>query len=221
MAVENHQGSAVNQAYYDTVFDGLFYRAVDNARKFAERRHDFSQALVSVSFTLAAGGSVNLSSLLGDDAITYNIRAPKTLYNATSGNLIRVPLRTRDAIANRNQMRRLITGSAGYEVSGSLFGKTLSLEPALIEDVPMVVDGYKYFDDVPTDDDTHTDWFIQYAFDFLQWGCVVELNHLNQVFIPRQEGSLDAPTRARDLALESLIIDDVYAQEAYTDTDLL
>ncbi len=65
---------------------------------------------------------------------------------------------------------------------------------------------------IPVDD--LTDYFLLHGFAYMQWATVVELNHLIQRFVPRQEGSIGPPTKERDVQLALLINNDVYATES-------
>lgn len=51
---------------------------------------------------------------------------------------------------------------------------------------------------------TSTDWFLKHGFEYMQWATIVEVNHLLQTFVPRQEGSLSPPEKLRDRAFEAL-----------------
>lgn len=52
---------------------------------------------------------------------------------------------------------------------------------------------------------SNTDWLLEHGFEYMQWATICETNYLLKVFLPRTEGSLPAPTRERDDALESLL----------------
>jgi hypothetical protein len=55
-------------------------------------------------------------------------------------------------------------------------------------------------------EDTDTDFILEHGFDFMTWQTVIDVNHLLQKFIPRQEGTLAPPTKSRDEALGALIL---------------
>lgn len=59
-----------------------------------------------------------------------------------------------------------------------------------------------------------TDFFLQYGFEYMQWATIVEVNHLVQTFVPRQEGSLAPPEKLRDLAFANFMTWDSYMRES-------
>lgn len=71
-------------------------------------------------------------------------------------------------------------------------------------------------DEVPTSESLSliTDYFLTHGFAYMQWATIVELNHLIQRFVPRQEGSLSPPTKERDVQLQLLINNDCFASES-------
>lgn len=57
------------------------------------------------------------------------------------------------------------------------------------------------------------DWFLTHGFEYMQWATIVEVNHLLQTFVQRQEGSLSPPEQLRERAFEAMRQLDVYASE--------
>lgn len=60
-----------------------------------------------------------------------------------------------------------------------------------------------------------SDFFVQYGSAFLQWSCICELNYLFQKFVPRQEGVLAPPEKARDTAWQELLLWDSYMIDSH------
>ncbi len=50
-----------------------------------------------------------------------------------------------------------------------------------------------------------TDWMLQHGFDCLQWATIVEVNHLVQTFVQRQEGSLPPPVTSFESSFIALM----------------
>ena len=69
-------------------------------------------------------------------------------------------------------------------------------------------------------DDSDSDSFLKHGFDYMQWACIVELNRLLQVFVPRQEGNIPPPNNERDEALKELIEFDIFQSETGSTDDL-
>lgn len=50
-----------------------------------------------------------------------------------------------------------------------------------------------------------TDWLLDHGFDYMLWGTICRLNHYLEVYLPRSEGKLPPPDKARENALEALL----------------
>lgn len=86
------------------------------------------------------------------------------------------------------------------------------------DDAVVSMDGSFWMPDYVNDADT--DFIMEHGFDFLLWQSVIEVNHLLQKFIPRQEGALAPPTTSRDEALSSIILLDSYKYDGTLNSDL-
>lgn len=77
-------------------------------------------------------------------------------------------------------------------------------------DVPISVElsGTRWMNDYTTTADT--DMLVQRGPDFMMWQMIIELNHIVQIYVPRSEGSLPPPVKARDEAWSSLLVNDAY-----------
>lgn len=91
-------------------------------------------------------------------------------------------------------------------------GGQLWLDPMPTDTYDIKVDAYKWFSDYTSDSDT--DFFTDKGQDYMLHAVAVELNRLAQRWVPRQEGSLAPPTKERDLALATLIQQDVMMTES-------
>jgi len=54
------------------------------------------------------------------------------------------------------------------------------------------------------------DFLLTYGQSYMQWETIIEMNYLFTTFVPRQEGNLSAPEKARDQAWENLLTWDAY-----------
>jgi len=93
-------------------------------------------------------------------------------------------------------------------------GRLVTLDP-LAEATEIAIDGNVWMEDYV--DDSDTDWMLEHGFEFMMWQCIIELNHMLQKFVPRQEGALAPPVRSRDEALDKMIVNDSYTLDIYHD----
>tara|TARA_R110000772_G_scaffold266171_1_gene388303 strand:- start:25805 stop:26794 length:990 start_codon:yes stop_codon:yes gene_type:complete len=304
-AVENHPLlSQGDSADVKVVVDELIVRAANSARKWAEMRHDFQCASVTISGTIPAGGSLDL-----DDINGTSIKIIDSVYLASG---YPINLSTNKQYWNSRYEQEQI--QTDYRPEAYLFenklmlkGRELSLVFPSETDCDITIVGYEWLNDysntnevsvpatcaipgasamvrlaaatydpvptlvtipydirdfdpanayqviVPAGDyavsllapdiltfDSYTfpvsystaagfssgtvnylidatlvttDWFIGRGFEYMQWACIVEVNHMLQTFVPRQEGSLSPPERLRERAFEALKVLDMQAAE--------
>jgi hypothetical protein len=62
--------------------------------------------------------------------------------------------------------------------------------------------------------DSIADWLLVDGFEYMQWATICELNHLLEVYLPRQEGKLPPPDRQREESLEALMRWDTEMRDA-------
>lgn len=77
------------------------------------------------------------------------------------------------------------------------------------------MDVYTVADIDDLEDSTQTDTLITFGFDFMLWQAIIELNNIVQIYVPRAEGSLPPPYKARDEAWGSMLVNDAFAQTSY------
>ncbi len=298
-AVENHpllsQGDSMD---VQKSVDELIVRAANSARRWAEMRHDFQCASVTVDITIPAGGSVDLDDLNG-----VTMKIIENVY--LEGRPINL-MTNKDYWTSRYEQQEIQSSchqeSYYFENKLLLKGRKLSLSEPSTEDCNITVVGYEWMADyssvkviralttqppnenlkfttfgsenspfwpsvvdnvevlhnvyrsndpeyviipkgihaVTRDSDyevicnniaipftfesitfevavsdtlSNTDWFLQRGFEYMQWACIVEVNHLLQTFVNRQEGSLSPPERLRERAYEALKVLDMEAAE--------
>ena len=82
----------------------------------------------------------------------------------------------------------------------------------------VILEGNKWM--TPYTADTDSDFLLQNGFDFMMWQTVIEMNHLTQTFVPRQEGSLSPPERLRNESWAALVAHDDYRFEGGVALDI-
>lgn len=211
----------------------LLLVALNNARKKAERLHDFNAALVYAYLSIPAGSEVALSdaALVSNDA-TVSIRAVKQYYMYL--NSIARPVRSipksllsklqkqyeyrepyPDPLANRylsDNDEPFFSIGQPYVVTN---GTSISFHPAQTNALVIRMDAYKWFDDYTAD--SNTDWFTIHAADYLMWQGIVEANHLTESFAYRQDGNLPPPEKHAERCLQEIIFNDSMEHETARD----
>lgn len=201
--------------------------AANNAKKAVQNQFDWhtEKALCYTTTDANGAGSWDTMSLASDDS-SVNVKQPITFYVEAESNVL-VPLyhHTRkhgdtwarerlDAlryVADRRYLRDdefLIhqysisrTYAENYQIY--LLGNSFEMSPQPTTAKTIYCSAHLWFDDYT--DDADTDWFLDKGQEYMQWACVVELNHIFQTYVPRSEGSLSPPTKARDEALSKLV----------------
>lgn len=211
--------------------DAAILRAANNARTWAERRHDFAENWLTAQASLVPGENVSLDSDFVDYSDGSTAVVMRTVENVLlSGDYGAEPLRVttrKDMAWEKMKAKRLhafdrYPGDEGDLIAerstAVIAGRKLWIEPQLDETTTVYVEGYKWMD--PYYDDDDTDFLIQRGFDFMMWACVVEVNHMVLKFVNRQEGTIQAPIRLRDEAWDGLILNDSHSVEGNIYHDL-
>lgn len=202
----------------------LVLKALNNAKKKAERLHDWNceEATVVGTATAGVGSWQNLPLLSGGDPI--KVKQPVTFFLSTEGNLL--PLfhhtKTLGAIRVKERIQRLMTdfdtrygrddeptyrlvtnfnNRAPYQVY--VHGAQYQMYPVPTEDKTIVIDVDRWLPDYTSDDDE--DFFTEHGADYLMYAAIVEINMLTQTFVPQTEGNLAPPEKARDEAYAGLV----------------
>lgn len=211
----------------------LLLMALNNARKAAERLHDWDCQRVTVASVATGGTGVWQNAVLYGTETAVRLKTPETFYLQQGDALLPIHHMSRLHGANKAReriSRRLMDGEERYARSldlnvihnyagnlrlpnvALLHGPNYTIEPIPESPANVVVDGYRWLDDY-TDDTDFEDFFTQDGHDYLMWAGIVECNYLVQAFIPQTEGNLSPPEKARDRALEGLIEHDNFIQE--------
>jgi hypothetical protein len=213
-----NQGAPQTVANLEHQIDTAIVIAANNARRFAEMRHDFSAFDVTGRATVVDGAAISLDALLlGTE--TISMKSVRMVHTVVDNMLtpIKVVSRQTESIASfkRDQLSTaerysrtdVRDGESWSDPYAIIQGRSMVIQP--LGDYEIAIDGNRWAPDYIHDDDT--DFFLQRGFEFMQWQAIIEVNHMLLKFIPRQEGTLAAPTQARDIALENLIIMDSYS----------
>lgn len=227
--IENAVAAFLRQSYADFTQNGvnLLRLACNNARKFAERMHDWEFTRQEVQVTTSATGLGNLSSaVLASDGVTsVSVKQPESFYLNNNGTLVPLrhsnkklgALKARELISKRtlDTSERYLADDTPLFTSGAVFpnpyhvyiqGTKFQLEPRPTEAKLVNIDVFEWMDEYTADADT--DWFVQHGADYLMYAAIVEVNFFNNTFTGNQEGNQDPPTRMRDDALQTLIEQD-------------
>jgi hypothetical protein len=208
--------------------DSLALISLNNARKTAERIHDFLCADDRAVLSVSSAGS-NLSGALkwvpgGTPVDAISVKSIKGGWLSDSSGNPSVAVNVISSSRMWTEMNE--QRSAGsidrypsdpvedgmiYESYLYFLGEVVGLHPVPTDTTDVILDISKWMDDYVADGDT--DWFTIHASDYLMWAGIVEVNHIFQTFVPRQEGSLAPPTASRDRALQQLIAFDSYRRE--------
>ena len=206
----------------------LTLRAVNNARKHAERLHDFNASIVTVSLSVdpTNGGSILAatkefgSSDLPATVDIKNIRkvrvdvansnVSKVIRFMSHGEYMSTLLEKREANSSGWDYR--YPGSSnddnvsGVRTIATIHGDLIFLQPTPDTATTIYIDGHAWHPDYTANGDE--DFFTKHGADYLIWAGVVELNHLLKTLVPRQEGNLSPPERLKQDALKALILMD-------------
>lgn len=215
-----------NKGPEDTIVGStdLFITAANNARKLAEKRHNFeftwTKATLSVDYTNGAffKDSVTLpadtfssvreviSVQVQVNNCWYPIRftRPKGLPESYDWIYPRYPT-DGEALSCLTNYGLVIRGDHVYLFPDQTTSGTL----------PIRIEGYGWLNDyteamLDITDAEPQDFLIESGFDFLQWSIIIELNYRFQTFVNRQEGNVGTPSALKQEAWEDLVASDVY-----------
>jgi hypothetical protein len=237
VAVQPPIGGAQLAGVSDAVADSLILLAINNARKFAEMKHDWRLCEVRVRATVPAGSRVAMTELVDywDDQVEHNLRALSNAYleNTETGVLHPIEIQTAKSLASRvkdvDDAQTMYDAQLRYPgdlpdeeyISRStlvVHGDYMYFQRKLTSESNIVIDGYRWLPDYESDEDT--DFFVTKGTGYLLWASMVEANHLFKSFVQRQEGNIAPPVKERDDALQVLIDNDSYAIMSAVDHDL-
>ena len=229
-------GASGGAAAVDTAVETLCLLALNNARKYAELKHDWRHSQVRATVSVPSEGKVSLAGVTDyyDALVTYDMKSLTDVYyeDQTSGLLTPWPLMTNKMLAQevRDLNDRVGDLDEDYRYRKDLAldtdarrtqvvvrGDYLHLDPPSSDTVTLVVDGYRWMDTYDADGDT--DFFILHGTAFMMYAAMCEVNHLIKAFVPRTEGNLPPPTRERDEQFAVLLDWDNFSVEGLAQHD--
>jgi hypothetical protein len=185
----------------------LGLRAVNNARLWAERQHDFELTIRTVRGTILPGGALMWAGELEDlydEEEMVRLKGIRDVYLIGDETMRPIKVMRRNVLAQ--ELREQLYFDHDRSKVAVVSGARLFLHPQVLDDgeaVEVALEGPAWMESYEGDEDT--DFLIEHGYDFMMWQTVIELNHLIKQFVPRQEGNLPPPTAQRDAAWMSLV----------------
>ena len=222
-------GESDNDAAILAKGDSLALIALNNARKSAERVHDFQFANKKVELSVGSSGAALSGALLyvpgGTASGSASVKGILGAWLKDDDGYANSPIQLISSKHLWEQMTETKHVNGLYDrypadrtndpllVRRYLYRQDdkLWLYPNADDPLSVVLDATCWLDDYT--DDADTDWFTQHGQDYMMWAGICELNKLFQTFVPRQEGSLPSPSKDRDRALQQLIVLDSHLSE--------
>lgn len=210
---------AVEGVDRDEVLDRCILRACNNARKWIEKKNNWTKCEVVADITLAPGEYlplVDLTDKLTDESFRMNtlVEAYQLPEGQTTHCTDPFPL------VHFRTLAKLQTARAGYSRPHLVtVNNRITLLPAQTKSYTFTIYGYRWLPDyIDSNEVEQIDWILEDGFDTLQWAALCEVNHLVQHFVARQEGTIPPPESSRDTSLASLIDWDTDQQNAQFNT---
>lgn len=217
----------------------LLLVALNNARRHAEREHDFAACLKGGYYSVGSSGANWTTGITWWDAGTQKVRKVKNWYLRGSDGIAGGEYGN-DTVLRATDKDTLVKAQASlyYSSPGSLDrypgtlaatatdwndpllgqnyvilnGPKVSYHPAPTSTQILPVDACFWWPDwtASTDDD----WFTEYGSEFLMYQGIIEVNKLLSVFVGNVEGNLPPPIKDAERALEQLIATDEDSTDA-------
>lgn len=210
-------------AYFNVNSEDLLLRELNEARRSAEKAHDFAHNHVVFELTVDAdeGTLVDEAEIVDPEAWQEGatVKSVETIYSVSSDGSGMTPIyhvskkNTAIWMKERNYRHRMTSRRLRYPadsdlpVSNPAFtvsfnGRRIELQPAQDEDMVLRFDGQLWMPEYSADEDS--DWMTIYGADYLKYYCICALNLYTQTFVASAE-SAGPPVRDRDRALAELI----------------
>lgn len=202
----------------------LFLTAANNARRLAEKRHNFEAAwvkatlnvdyvtgaLFSNAVTLPADRFssvkeiISLQGQVNDCWVPIRFTHPKGLPEAYDWTYPRYPT-DGQALSCASNFGLVIRGDNVYLFPDQTTSGTLAIR----------IEGYGWLNDyteamLTNGSAAPQDFLLEFGFDYLQWSIIIELNYRFHTFVNRQEGNVGTPSALKQEAWEDLVAWDVY-----------
>lgn len=212
----------------------LFLVAANNARKKAEKLHDFNEARCTAVLDIdgVEGGALS-AAVIAPTGVFSGVKSILTISGLRAGGEF-VPLDfTKPEVSQERERFELELSnefwpSARYpsdsQVLNRLGNASLVLRANTIYRFPQIsgadsgepltvyIEGFGWLDDYTVDqldedaEGDAEDFLVEQGFEFLQWEIALELNYIFHTFVFRQEGNAGSPEKKRDEAWRDLLI---------------
>ena len=205
----------------------LLLIALNNARKYAERMHDFSHLHAYGKLMLPAGESgVALSAATTTGGTAVSVKTLLNVYRRYDSGDLPLSLMEKSALVSlqRESNDRTLWDSdtvramADYDTGPNeilhrkiyRLGNILYLHPTPAESIELRIDYVSWAPNYTVD--AGTDFFTESAQDYMIFQTIVEVNHFTGTFAYRAEGSLPPPDKIAEKLLEAVIEQDKSSQ---------
>lgn len=213
----------------------LFLVAANNARKNAEKLHNFEDCRCTATLAVAGvtGGALEDAEITPEDTFS-GIKEILAISGLRSGtDFVPLDFTTPDISIERDRYELELSDNFWpvnrYPSDAQLLNRTgnaalvqragsLYFFPRVVAstDPPLTVyiEGYGWLNDY-TDTDlvpsaATPDFLVENGFSYLQWAIIIELNYIFQTFVPRQEGNVGSPDKMLQEAWRDLMLWDDY-----------
>lgn len=206
--------------------EDLVLNAINRARIFLERRHDWSFTYVYAYLDCDPDAELSEGKLVSDDSSVSLRKLDRAYLAGTTADipirLLRKSVEAQEQLNGQDARPILDYYTNDSQVTEDLYietgepravqiGTNVRYHPYQTATKRVRFDAYKWMDAYSTGDET--DYFTDYGSDALFWAAIVEVNYATTTFSDfDREGGQKPPIRERDRAIESLIVDDLQNQ---------
>jgi hypothetical protein len=190
-------------------------RALNNARLWAERKHNWAYSHVKTWLVLDANGdgsflhgysSLALAQAGGDPSVRVKSATAAARYNTSDGTYTKLMIRPLGAVQRLELQQEDLKAydlEAPPVTADSFYrGPYITVEGEQISIVEpeaciVMVHGYVWQSNYITDGvevaGTFEDFFLKYVPDVLIWKAVIDCNYIASIFVNRQDGNVGVP----------------------------
>lgn len=221
-ACASYHGKTIQDLTDSDTGADLFLIEVNNAKKAAERDHNFEDTWMLGTLTVEhTNGGALADTVISPTGVFSGVREVVSVSGLSSNGTCRTPLTLRRP--NQGFQRGI---PVRYPTDGQVSccgcnyiifrGGYIFQFPDLTgtEDLDIEIEGYgwlnDYTDAMVADTAATPDFLVEHGFEFLQWSVIIALNYKFQSFVFRQEGNPGSPERLKQAAWESLVNWDSY-----------